>query len=169
MITFTKKMVKGIIDVITSEPCKTREALQSLRVRRDGYAYITNGFMDVRFKLQTEPIPRDDNQEEFVIPAYKLIYWYRNAKAKDYLNELSILDLQTNEDIKQYPDIGKLFEDKIKIIPTEKVLHRFDAKLLEQFCKCAGETKIEFRATVDGAYVKSVQDEEIEAIIMEIR
>ena len=167
MITFTKKMVKGIIDVITSEPCKSREALQSLRVKRDGYAYITNGYMAVRFKFQVESIPKDDKQEEFVIPAYKLVYWYRNAKAKDYLNELSILELQTNEDIKQYPDISKLFNEKIEYSGKSK--HRFNAKLLEQFCNCAGENNVEIQGTLDGEYVKSVQDEQIDGIIMGIR
>lgn len=159
-------MVKGIIDIITSEPCKTRPALQSMRIKRDGYGYITNGYIAIRFKFQTEVVPRDDSQEEFVISADKLLYWCHNAKATDYLSEIEIPSLQTTEDILPYPDIAKLFENKIKIIPPEKVLHRFDAKLLEQFCKCAGETKIELRGTVDGEYVKSVQDEEIDALIM---
>lgn len=170
MITFNKKMVKGIIDLITSEPCKNRPILQTLRIQRDGYGYITNGYMAIRFKFETEVVPLDENQKEFVIPAGELLYWYHNAKASDYLNELTIIDLQTTKDIGQYPDIAYLFQEKLKTVPFTKTEHRFDDKLLELFCKCAGSTLVELKATSDGEYVKSIQDDNlIDAIIMEIR
>lgn len=170
MVTFTKKMVKGIIDIITSEPTKTRSALKSMRIRRDGYAYITNGYIAIRYKFKSEIVPIDDNQEEFVIPASNLVYWYHNAKAGNYLSEISIIDLQTTQGVKPYPSIDDLFTQKLKILsPPEKHLHRFDAKLLEQFCKCAGENKVEMQSTVDGEYVKSLQDEQIDAIIIGLR
>lgn len=40
MIEFTKKNIKGIIDIINSEPCRTRPALQTMRVQRESIEFI---------------------------------------------------------------------------------------------------------------------------------
>lgn len=114
MIEFTKKNIKGIIDIINSEPCRTRPALQTMRVQRDGFAYITNGYLAIRWKFQTEPIPRNENQKEFVIPVDNLIRWYKLANSKDKLNELTILELQDEENTTIYPDISLIFKEAKK-------------------------------------------------------
>ena len=80
-----------------------------MRICRDGYAYVTNGYVAIKWKLETEPVPRDDNQKEFVIPVENLIRWYKLASTKDILNELTILDLQDKDNATSYPDMTKLF------------------------------------------------------------
>ena len=167
MVRFTKKMVKGIISIITSEPCKNRPALQSMRIRRDGYAYITNGYIVIRYKFETEVVPVDDKQEEFIIPASSLVYWYHNAKATDYLSELSILDLQSQSDQYQYPSIEELFAQRLKLLPMpETRIMKINGLLLEQFCKCAGNSDIKIQQLPDGIYVESIQEEKVDGIIM---
>ena len=129
MQEFTKKQIKGIINIINSEPCKTREALQTMRICRDGYAYITNGYVAIRWRFETEVVPKDDNQKEFVIPVENLIRWYKLAGSRDCLNELSILELEDKENITQYPDLAKIFKEKCKD-PSCETLH-IDLNLIE--------------------------------------
>lgn len=129
MQEFTKKQIKGIINIINSEPCKTRPALQTMRICRDGYAYITNGYVALRWRFETEVVPKDDKQKEFVIPVENLIRWYKLANAKDELNELTILELEDKENSTEYPDLAKLFKDKMKN-PSRETLS-IDLNLIE--------------------------------------
>ena len=109
MIEFTKKNIKGIIDVLKSNQ-NNHPDLKTMRIQRDGFAYITNGYLAIRWKLQTEPVPKDENQKEFVIPLDNLIKWYKLANTNDKLNELSILELQDKENKTDYPDISSIFK-----------------------------------------------------------
>lgn len=168
MIRFNKKMVKAIIDIITSEPTKRLPSLQSMRIRRDGFAYITNGYITIRYKFQTEIVPIDPKEDEFVITAKDLLLWYHEAKASDYLSEISIVDLATKTNNLEYPDIACLFDQKIKRARARESI-RFDEKLLNMFCRAAGNTMIEAYPSDVCVYLKSVQEEQIEAILMEIR
>lgn len=130
MIEWTKKNIKGIIDILKIDDIKFRPALQSLRIRRDGYAYVTNGYVAVRWKLDSEPVPRDDNKEDIVIPLEKLIVWYKLHSAKATLNEISILELQDLNDNTVYPDINKLFRQAIKMPESKSIT--IDLKLIHQ-------------------------------------
>lgn len=168
MIRFNKKMIKAIIDIITSEPTKRLPSLQSMRIRRDGFAYITNGYIAIRYKFQTEIVPVDPEEDEFIITAKDLLLWYHEAKASDYLSEISIVDLATKTNNSEYPDVSYLFDEKIKRI-KEKRVSRFDEKLLNMFCRAAGNTMIEVYPSDVCVCLKSVQDEQIEGILMEIR
>ena len=153
MIRFDRRMIKAIIDIITSEPTKRIPSLQSMRIRRDGFAYITNGYIAIRYKFQTEIVPVDPEEDEFLITAKDLLLWYYESKASDYLSENSIVDLATKTNSLEYPEVSYLF----------------DEKLLNMFCRAAGNTMIEVYPSDVCVYLKSVQDEQIEGILMEIR
>ena len=113
MIEWTKKNIKGIIDILKIDDIKGREALQTMRICRDGFAYVSNGYVAIRWKLESEPVPRDENQKEFVIPLDKLIVWYKLHDAKDKLNEITILELQDENNTTVYPDMARLFRQTI--------------------------------------------------------
>lgn len=160
-------MVKGIIELISSDPCKTRLPLQTIRIKKDGCAYITNGYMVIRYKFETEPIRKDGN-EEFVIPLDNLIKWYKEAKSKDYLNELGILNLMTLEDYGQYPDIPKLFNEKLKDADVRGEI-KLDTKLIGLFSKCCDNEQICIKTLIGkGLYLKPVQEYGIDGILMEL-
>lgn len=129
MHEFTKKQIKGIINIINSEPCKTRPALQTMRICRDGFAYITNGYLAIRWRFEVEPVPKDENQKEFVIPVENLIRWYKLANSKDKLNELTILELEDKDNNSVYPDIAKIFKEKIKDPKNNNI--KLDLNLVE--------------------------------------
>ena len=134
MIEFTKKNVKGIIDILKSEPIKNKSNLQTMRIQRNGFAYITNGHLAIRWKFQLEPIPKDDNQKEFVITLDNLVKWYKLANTTDKLNELSILDLQDKEDVSQYPDMDQLFQNAKKNNASNSIL--LNLQLVEDVHRC---------------------------------
>ena len=136
MIEFTKKNIKGIIDVLKSNQINHPD-LKTIRIQRDGFAYITNGYLAIRWKLQTEPVPRDENQKEFVIPVDNLIKWYKLANTNDKLNELSILELQDKENKTDYPDIGSIFKNaKKNNISNNITLNLFLIELVHRCTDC---------------------------------
>ena len=111
MIKLYKKQVKAIIDLLNTEPCKTRPALQTMRIKRDGYGYITNGYIVIRFKFELEPEPKDDKQEEFVIPVEKFYTWWKSAKTKDYLDEIALCNMHEDNEF-EYPRMDLIMKEK---------------------------------------------------------
>lgn len=167
MIRFNKKMVKGIIDILSSEPCKSRLPLQTIRIKKDGCAYITNGYMVIKYKFDTEPIRKDDG-EEFVIPLDNLKKWYKEAKSKDYLDELGILNLMTLEDYGQYPDMPKLINEKLKDVDDRGEI-KLDTKLLGLFSKCCDDERVKINTLINkGLSLQSIRNPKITGILMEL-
>lgn len=167
MITLNKKQVKGILDILKCEDSITRPALQTIRIKRDGYMYMTDGYMAIRAKLETEPVPSDDSQEELVITLENLERWYKLAKPKDVLNEITICDLQDTEDGTQFPDMAALYKqflDKPKV-KLESVM--FDVDKLKTIMAVIGAdyTKIEFYGD-EKNYVINIKGDEFDAILM---
>lgn len=165
MLKLNKKQVKGILKVITSEPCKTRPALMTMRIKRDGFAYITNGFMAIRWKLEVEPVPRIDEQEEFIITAENLERWYKLAKPKDYLDELTILALQDTENDTVYPDIAQLFDKYCKMTPSSEPFF-VDEELIRMFADVAGDACMRVQVLSGCLHVNSLVESSIDCIIM---
>lgn len=167
MIKFNKKQVKGIIDVLKSEPCKTRPALQTMRIKRDGFGYITNGYLAIRYKFEIEPIPKEDSQEEFIITLDNLTKWYKLANYNDYLDELTILGLQDTANETQYPDVSYLFEKRIRG-ENPKTPIRVNGKLIDEVIRCVGSGLITIEHFNECIYIKFIELP-IDAIVMEIR
>ena len=167
MINFTKKQIKAIIDILKSEPCKTRPALQTMRIRRDGYGYITNGYLAIRFKFSLEPVPKDEKQEEFIIPLDNLVKWYKSADARKTLNELEILDLQDTENDTHYPNIEWLIEKRLSgEVPKTDI--KVNSKLLSNILNITNkESLIQIHHYHECIHVM-FPDDNIDAILMEI-
>ena len=167
MINFTKKQIKAIIDILKSEPCKTRPALQTMCIRRDGYGYITNGYLTIRFKLELEPVPKDEKQEEFIIPLDNLVKWYKLVDGRKMLNELEILDLQDTDNDTKYPNIEWLFEKRLSG-ETPKTDIRVNSKLLSDILKItAKESLIQIHHYHECIHI-IFPDDNIDAILMEV-
>lgn len=167
MITLNKKQVKGILDILKSRDSITRPALQTLRIKRDGYMYITDGYVAIRAKLETEPVPSDDDQEEFVITLENLEHWYKLAKPKDELNEITLCDLHDTKNGTQFPDMVALYKrylDKPKV-KLESVF--FDVDRLKTIMAVIGTnyTKIECYGD-EKNYVINIKGDEFDAILM---
>ena len=165
MLTLNKKQVKGILKVITSEPCKTRPALMTMRIKRDGFAYITNGYVAIRWKLELEPVPKFDEQEEFIITAENLEKWYKLANSKDKLDGLSILELQDVENTTIYPNMAQLFDKYCQMKPSSKPFF-VDEELIRLFTDVAGDACIRVQALNGCLYVNSLVESSIDCIIM---
>ena len=165
MLKLNKKQVKGILKIITSEPCKTRPALMTMRIKRDGFAYITNGFMAIRWKLDLEPVPRIDEQEEFVITSENLERWYKMANSKDKLDELSILELQDVKNTTIYPDIARLFDKYCKMTPSSEPFF-VDEELIRMFADVAGDACMRVQVSSGCLHVNSLVESSIDCIIM---
>lgn len=165
MLTLNKKQVKGILKVITSEPCKTRPSLMTMRIKRDGFAYITNGYLAIRWKLEIEPVPKIDEQEEFIITAENLERWYKLANTKDKLDELSILELQDIENTTVYPDIAQLFDKYCKMNPSSEPFF-IDEELIKMFTDVAGDACMRLQTLSGCLHVNSLVDSSIDCIIM---
>lgn len=167
MITLNKKQVKGILDILKSEYNATRPALQTIRIKRDGYMYMTDGYAAIRAKLETEPVPTDDDQEEFVITLENLERWYKLAKPKDELNEITICDLQDTYNDTLFPDMAALYKqylDKPKVKLESAV---FDVSKLKTIMAVVGTdyTKIEFYGD-ESQYIINIKGDEFDAILM---
>ena len=165
MLRLNKKQVKGILKVITSEPCKTKPALMTMRIKRDGFAYITNGYMAIRWKLEIEPVPKIDEQEEFVITSENLERWCKLANSKDKLDELSILELQDTENTTVYPDIAQLFDKYCKMTPSSEPFF-VDEELIKMFTDVAGDACIRVQTLSGCLHVNSLVELSIDCIIM---
>lgn len=165
MLTLNKKQVKGILKVITSEPCKTRPALMTMRIKRDGFAYITNGYIAIRWKLEVEPVPKIDEQEEFIITAENLERWYKSANTKDKLDELSILELQDVENNTVYPDMAYLFDKHCRMEPSSEPFF-VDEELIKMFTDVAGNACMRVQVLSGCLHVNSLVELSIDCIIM---
>ena len=165
MLTLNKKQVKGILKVITSEPCKTRPALMTMRIKRDGFAYITNGYIAIRWKLEIEPIPKSDEQEEFIITSENLERWYKLANTKDKLDELSILELQDVENNTVYPDMATLFDKYCKMDSSSEPFF-VDDELIKMFTDVAGDSCMRVQVLNGCLHVNSLVESSIDCIIM---
>ena len=165
MLKLNKKQVKGILKVITSEPCKTRPALMTMRIKRDGFAYITNGYIAIRWKLEIEPVPKSDEQEEFIITAENLERWYKLANTKDKLDELSILELQDTENTTVYPDIAQLFDKYCRMEQSSEPFF-VDEELIRLFTDVAGDSCMRVQVLSGCLHVNSLVESSIDCIIM---
>lgn len=165
MLTLNKKQVKGILKVITSEPCKPRPALMTMRIKRDGFAYITNGYIAIRWKLKIEPVPKIDEQEEFIITAENLERWYKLANTKDKLDELSILELQDVKNTTVYPDLAQLFDTYCRMNPSSDPFC-VNEELIKMFTDVAGGTDMRVQVTDECLHVNSLVEPSIDCIIM---
>lgn len=167
MINFTKKQIKAIIDILKSEPCKTHPALQTMRIKRDGYAYIMNGYLTIRFKFSLEPVPKGEEQEEFIITLDNLVKWYKLANGRKTLNELEILDLQDKDNDTQYPNVEWLFEKRLSG-ETPKTDIKVNNKLLLNILNITGkESLIQIHHYHECIHIM-FPDDNIDAILMEI-
>ena len=167
MMRIYKKQVKAILKLITSFPCQSRPALKTMRLKRDGFAYITNGYMAVRFELEIKPVPKDDNQTEFIIPAENLEKWYKTAKSSDYLDEVSILALQDTEDSTVYPDIAQVIKLHLMSNLSNKDIY-IDESLLKLFTGIVNDESILIKHYDKCVLVKSLKNPEIDGVIMEL-
>lgn len=167
MREWTRQNVKGIIDILKSEPIENRPALQTMRIFRDGYAYITNGYLAIRWKFDSELITID-NQDEFIIPVENLIKWYKLASGKDCLNEINILELVDKDNDTMYPDVASLFKNKLKTNKTDTV--KMDLNLIQEINKVTNcRNYFGFTLTIyDNAliYGKENKRENIEFLVM---
>lgn len=167
MIKLYKKQVKAIIDLLNSEPCKTRPALQTMRIKRDGYGYITNGYIVIRFKFELEPEPKDDNQKEFIVPVEKFYTWWKSAKTKDYLDEIALCNMHEDNEF-EYPKIDMIMKEKLgnNISVRETYI---DSSYIDIFSKICGypDVKIEFTST-HGLYLTSLIDKSIDGFFFEL-
>ena len=166
MIKLYKKQVKAIIDLLNSEPCKTRPALQTMRIKRDGYGYITNGYIVIRFKFELEPEPKDDKQEEFIIPVEKFYIWWKSAKTKDYLDEITLCNMHEDNEF-EYPKMDLIMKEKRgnSILVSESFIHEPYIDIFTKICGYS-DIKIEFMST-HGIYLTSL-DEPIDGFFFEI-
>lgn len=167
MITLNKKQVKGILDILKSKDSITRPALQTIRIKRDGYMYMTDGYVAIRAKLDTEPVPSDDNQEEFIITLENLERWYKLAKPKDELNEITLCDLEDKENDTQFPDMAKLYNDYLGKPKVKMESVYFDVDRLKTIMTVIGTnyTKTEFYGD-EKHYVINIKGDEFDAILM---
>jgi len=167
MITLNKKQVKGILDILKSDYNIPRPALQTIRIKRDGYMYITDGYVAIRAKLETEPVPKDDNQEEFVITLGNLERWYKLAKPKDELNEITICDLQDTENDTKFPDMATIYEQFLGKPKVKLESITFDVDKLKTAMAVFGTpyTKLECYGDEE-YYVISIKGDEFDAILM---
>lgn len=165
MIKLKRKQVKGVINILISPSTQGRDALRTMRICRDGYAYITNGYVAVRFKLEASPEPKDLKQKEFVIPVENLIRWYKLAKTHDYLDELSILELEDKNNDSQYPDMHLLFGNHMSTAQTKEEF-LIDTDMIKQFSDCIDGSKIKVKTIGTGLYVKSLDNPDVDGLIM---
>lgn len=166
MIRLNKKQINGILKLLKSIPCQSRPALQTMRIKKDGFAYITNGFIVIRFKLELEPEPIDDNQEEFIITKDNLEKWYKSARSYDYLDETSILELQDKENTTIYPDMSKLFKEHLSTPSDNKIC--IDTNLLKLFDNISGYYGVTLVHYKNCVHIQSIKYPSIDGIIMEL-
>lgn len=168
MIEFNRKQVKAIIKFLSQQHCQIRPALQTIRIRRDGYAYITDGYMAIKFKLECEPVPSNADQEEFIISLENLDRWYRLANTKDKLNELTILELHDENNTTVYPDISKVFHSHLgnKISKDE---FKIDANIITEFVNITGYNKNQISMHDECIAIEPLGNNKILGIIMELK
>ena len=128
---FTRKQIKAIIVIITSEKTLGRDGLRSIRICSDNCAYITDGYVAIRWKFDSKPL--SNNQKELVIPAENLIRWYKLANPKDKLNEYTILELVDEKNDTSYPDMNRLFRERKNHLTKSSV--KMDLNLIEKIHK----------------------------------
>lgn len=168
MIEFSRKQVKAIIKFLSQPHCQIRPALQTIRIRRDGYAYITDGYMAIKFKLDSEPVPSNGDQEEFIIPIENLDRWYKLANTKDKLNELTILELHDENNTTVYPDIPKVFHSHLgnKISKDE---FKIDVNIITEFVNITGYNKNQISMHAECIAIKPLENNKILGIIMGLK
>lgn len=165
MITLNKKQVKALIDILNSESCKTRPALQTIRIKRDGYMYITNGYLAIRFKLESGIVPREDSQEEFIIPVENLTKWYKMAERSDYLDELTICSLEDKDNDTQFPNIDYIYRNRLEFKSDQYI--KIDVKQLDTISKAMNQEILNIEHFSDCIYITSA-NKDIDAILMEM-